>query len=238
MIKIQNIEYVKPYMILKFDVISGIYQDVCSHEVAPANIVNNQWVHTSPDDFNVPEIKELIVQAQKKWKKSIVDKYKKSRESELVLSYSERTLTDEEFAEILKIAPPDHLFHPNQLFIDKMKELFSGRHVIECGAGNGYTGRVLSEAGFDVTCVDKLPSLYYEYPVTIMNALDFEFDSSMVCLICRPDKDDWFLQTMENALANGCPVVYVRKKDIYSLDAELIAEKVGMDDEYMFAIKL
>ncbi len=241
MIEITNIEYVKPYMILKFDVVSGTYRDVCSHEVVPAKIVDNQWVITSPDDFRVPEIKELVIQAQKKWKKSVVDKYKKSREGEIVASYSERTLTDEQFAQILNAVPElatsVHFFHPNAIFIDKMKELYQNRHIIDCGAGNGYTGKVLSEAGFDVTCLDITPYKSYEFPVKIMSAIDFKFDDTMVCLMCRPDHEDWFHETMEHALQSNCPVIYVRRKNIVSQGAKLIAEHVGRDDEYMFSVE-
>jgi hypothetical protein len=109
MIEIQNVEYVKPYMILKFDVVSGTYRDICAFEIPPAHIVNNQWVPASPHDYHIQEIRDLIEKSQKVWKKSIVEKYKKSREHEIVASYNEQTLTDEQFAEILKIIPENEI---------------------------------------------------------------------------------------------------------------------------------
>ena len=111
MIEIRNVEYTEPFKILKFEVVSGTYRDVCSYEIAPARIENNRWVLTSPQDYHLQEVRDLIEQSfGNVWNKDVVDEYKKSREGELVLSYNETTLSNEELAEILKmvgITPED-----------------------------------------------------------------------------------------------------------------------------------
>jgi hypothetical protein len=230
-----NVKYVGSHKILHLE-LPGL-----TFEIPPAHVVNNEWVLTNPNDYVIEDVREAIKKAHKTvWTKKMVDAYKKEKESEIISSYNEKTLTDEQFAEILKIVPElsGHYFHPNEIFINKMKELFSGHHIIDCGAGNGYTGKILTEAGFDVTCIDIASYENYEYPVKIMNALDFKFTKSMVCLICRPDKEDWAIETMKKALKSKCPVVYIRKKNVSILKAELLAENVGRDNEYMYAVQL
>jgi hypothetical protein len=233
---VRNVRYVGTFKILHLE-LPGL-----TFEIPPAHVYNNEWVLTNPNDYVIEEVKQAIIEAYNTvWTEKVIAAYKKSRESDIVASYSERTLTDEQFAEILKavpeLLPSEQFFRPNKTFINKMKKLHGGKHVIDCGAGNGSTGKALSDAGFDVTCLDIMPYQSYEFPVEIKDATKFAFDSSMVCLVCRPDREDWFVETIKNALSNECPVIYVRKKNIVSLDAKLIAKHVGEDDEFMFSIK-
>jgi hypothetical protein len=230
------VNYVGPFKILHLE-IPGV-----TFEIPPAQIVDNKWIRMSADDFLIPEVRDAVNEAHKTvWTDEVIAAYKKAHESEIVASYNERTLTDEQFAEILEAVPnflPNEIyFKPKQIFIDKMKELYSGKHIIDCGAGTGHVGKILADEGFEVTCIDVVKYETAEYPVTLTNALGFKFDDSMVCLICRPDSEGWFKQTIQNALNDKCPVVYVRKKKIKEPRAKLVAEKVGEDNEYMFDIK-
>jgi hypothetical protein len=220
-------------MILKFDFVSlGMHENVSKFEIPPVHVVDNKWVPASQNNYIFPEIKDLIEKSSKKWTKKVVDQYKKAHEADIIANYADRTLTDEQFAQILAVLP-NHLFEPNQTFIDKMIELFQGRKIIECGAGNGHTGKILSDAGFDVTCIDINPPELCEYPVTKADALTYKFKNA-VCLICRPD-EAWLDKTITNATKAGCPVICVRKKHV---SGELIAENVGSDGEYMYKIEL
>jgi hypothetical protein len=242
---IKNVKYVGPHKILNFDIVSGIYHDVCSYEISPAHVVLGKIVIASPDDYIQKEIKDLINKSHATvWTEEIVNSFKKTLEDQVIESYNEKTISDDQFAMILGAVPdiadllPDrYFFDPNQTFIDKMKELYDGRHIVDCGAGNGHTGKILSNAGFEVTCLDITPYKTYEHPVEIMDVADFKFDDSMVCLICRPDSDEWFQKAVKQALDSKCPVIFVRSKCLFLQGSELIAKNVGADMDFMFQIE-
>lgn len=238
---IENLDYIGPYRMMKVDVIDGPFQNRCSYEIYPCHIENNQWVATRSEDYQHAELRALIDEAhQSVWTGEVVAAYKKSREAEIVAEYNERTISDEQFAEIVGLIPTlkpfGHIFNPNQTFVDKMIERYEGKRVVECGAGDGYTGAVLAAAGFEVTCIDTRTYEGQVFSVLNQDALTFDFDNTMVCLICRPDSDEVLQAIIDRAQSQGCPVVYVRRAGVSAPNTRLLAENVGADGESMFQV--
>jgi len=78
----------------------------CSFEIPPARVVDNKWVRFPALDFVIPEVRAAVEQAHSTvWTDEIVQAYQKANEGEIVASYNDQTLTDEQFARILAAVP-------------------------------------------------------------------------------------------------------------------------------------
>jgi hypothetical protein len=93
-------EYVGPWKFLK------ITANGCSFEIPPASIVDNTWVEVSANDYPWQEVKDAINEARATvWNADFMKAYKREREGEIVNSYHEWKLSDEQFQQILDAVP-------------------------------------------------------------------------------------------------------------------------------------
>jgi len=92
--------YEGPFKILHIEV------DNCSFEIPPALVRDNKWIRFPASDFVIPALRDAVNQAHATvWTDDIVQAYQKSREGDIVASYNDQTLTDDQFARILAAVP-------------------------------------------------------------------------------------------------------------------------------------
>jgi len=87
---------------------------------------------------------------------------------------------------------------------------YGGKLVYDVGAGAGHVSRALADAGLNVRAID----LYYydegQFPITIADAVTFQYNHGSVVLICRPSHEGFVEKAISTALICGVrEILYV-----------------------------
>jgi hypothetical protein len=141
------------------------------------------------------------------------------------------------------VLPAQDFFIPSNDFLKFLKNEIGYKTVIECGCGNGLLSSKLNQLlGEKIISID-ISQRDTDFFYILDDATTFNFPKNSIVIIARPNRGDWILKTIENALKTCDYIIYIGlekhlEEDIYSLNFPYteIYKDAGRDKEIVYKI--
>lgn len=135
--------------------------------------------------------------------------------------------------------PHSVFFEPTEEFFDYLMRTYTGRPIVDVGAGAGWLSKQLHARGYKVLAIDIFPRDNPLYPVAPLDATTMQFPKYSFPIMARPCHSEWIENAVNNAMRTVNQFLYVGLEKNFSDDlSELTKYKLtyesfiaGKEDE-------